>query len=107
MNRLSFLLAASTIAASAACAAAPAAAAGQSHLTGTILSVRGNVMLLQTRSGKNVIVDLTEARARGLVGVLAPHIAVIVYGGTLPDGTFHCTHTGHAPPNASSWETDR
>jgi|NGEPerStandDraft_6_1074524.scaffolds.fasta_scaffold359368_1 hypothetical protein len=105
MNRLSFLLAAITFAASAA--AAPAAAASESHLTGTIVSVRGNVMLLQTRSGKNVIVDLTQARSNERVGVLVARVAVVVYGKMLPDGTFQCTHTGHAAPNATSWESDR
>jgi hypothetical protein len=107
MNRLSFLFGAVTLAVSAAGAPVRAAAATQNHLTGTIVSVRGNVMLLQTRNGKDVIVDLTEARSNGLVGVLAPRIAVIVYGKALPDGTFHCTHTGHAAPWAQSWESDR
>jgi hypothetical protein len=101
MKRVSFLFAASTIAASTCLAPTLAAGAPESHLTGTIVSARGNVMLLETNAGKQVIVDLTEARSNGRVGVIAAHVPVVVYGTSLPDGTFHCTHTGHAARRAA------
>jgi hypothetical protein len=104
MNRLTFLLGAATLTASFA---TPAAATPQSRITGSVVAVSANVMLLRTRNGKSVTVDLTEARAKGRVGVLAPRTAVIVFGKSLPDGTFHCTQTGHAARSPASWEPDR
>jgi enhancing lycopene biosynthesis protein 2 len=107
MKHLALLFAAGTLAASLSTAPAMAANAAPNHLTGKVVSVGANVMLLQTRSGKNVIVDLTEARTNGHVGILAPNLAVVVYGKSLPDGTFHCVSTGHAAPTAQSWDSDR
>jgi enhancing lycopene biosynthesis protein 2 len=101
------LLAAGTLAAGACSLPAMAANAPQNHLTGKVVSVSSNVMLLRTRTGKNVVVDLTEARTSGHVGILAPNVAVVVYGKALPDGTFHCVATGHAAPTAQSWVSDR
>jgi hypothetical protein len=101
MKRLSFFCLAGTLAASTCFAPAPAAGTPESRLTGTIVSARGNVMLLETNAGKQVIVDLTEARSNGRVGVIAAHVPVVVYGTSLPDGTFHCTRTGHAARGAA------
>ena len=101
MNRLSFAFAATALAAGTYFTAALAASAAERHLTGTIISARDNVMLLETNAGKQVIVDLTEARSKGRVGVMAAHVPVVVYGTPLPDGTFHCTRTGHAARRAA------
>ena len=109
MNRLSFVLAVGAFAAFGASAAeaASAVAAPPNRVTGIIVSVAGNTLILQRRNGANLAVDLSEARARSRVGVLAPRLAVEFYGTYLPNGTFHCVATGHAAPIPAAWQPDR
>ncbi len=105
-NRGSFLLAAGAFAASAVPLAAMAAPA-TNRVTGVVVAVSNNALLLQKRDGTKLMVDLTEARAKSRVGVLAPGRAVEVYGTYLADGTFHCVATGHAAQIVRSWQPDR
>jgi hypothetical protein len=107
LNRFSFLLAAGALAASAYPVAAVAAAAPLNRVTGFIVSVTGNTLVLQRRNGANLSVDLSEARAKSRVGVLAPRLPVELYGAYLANGAFHCVATGHAPPVVQSWLPDR
>jgi hypothetical protein len=107
LKRNSLLVVAAAVAMGAGPLFANADPAPTHQITGTIVSVRGNTMLLQKRDGTKLTVDLSAARANSRVGVLAPHLAVEVYGAYRADGVFACTAAGHAPPVPRSWEADR
>jgi hypothetical protein len=108
MNRSSFFAVAGALAASALATGAGAAATpSTNHISGTIVAVSGNALILQTREGKIARVDVSEARANGRVGVLAPHIPIELFGAYAADGTFHCVRTSHAGPAPGAWEPDR
>jgi hypothetical protein len=106
MNRLSFLFAS---AAALAASASPAAARAlpKNRLSGIVVSVTGNTLVLQKRNGSTVTVDLTQAAANGRVGVLAPQRQVVIHGTMLPSGTFQCTFTSHAGPKLTEWGDDQ
>jgi hypothetical protein len=107
LKRSSFLFGVAAITMSGSPLLANAAAVLANHVTGSIVSVRGNTLILRKRDGTNLTVDLRAARANSRVGVLAPRLAVEVYGTYRADGVFLCTAASHAPPARLSWEADR
>jgi hypothetical protein len=104
INRFGFLLAASALATGAV---AGAATLPKNRVSGIVVAVSGDAMLLQKRDGSMVTVDVREARAAGRLGYVAPHVTVELHGAYLANGTFHCVSTGHAGPAPGAWEADR
>lgn len=106
MNRSSFLLAAAAFASSPGVAAA-IPALPKRRVSGIVVSVIGNTLVLQKRNGQTVTADLTIAAANQQVGILTPSVAVILHGTYLANGVFQCNFTSHAGPRKADWETDQ
>ena len=79
----------------------------RSHrLSGHVLSVHGNLLVLKLRDGRSVNVDITAARKADATGMLPRGGAVTVYGTRDAAGAFHATSVGHASPNLKQWGAD-
>jgi|SRR5579872_6927607 len=76
------------------------------HLTGVILAVNGNSLTVRLRTGKYLLVDISEAKRAKKTGVLPLNHAVIMYGVRDANGVFHATSIGHAGPSAQDWSPD-
>jgi hypothetical protein len=107
MNRLAFFLASTAIASSAWLAPAGADTLPKNHLSGVIVSVNGNMLVLQKRNGTQITVDVSIAAANGRLGIVAPTIPIVVHGTLLPNGTFQCVFTSHAGPRLLDWAADQ
>ncbi|HXW51211.1 MAG TPA: hypothetical protein VEJ41_04415 [Candidatus Acidoferrales bacterium] len=86
---------------------APVPAAYAHRLTGVVLGVKGDRLVLRLRTGRTIAVDISTARTSHRTGLLPLHEPVTVYGSLGTDGVFHVTSVGHAAPSAQDWPEDR
>jgi len=97
--------------ASAAAAAEPAALdtnAPPHEITGVLEHAAGPVLTLQTRAGKIVQVDDSDALRSGQTGVLVPGNAYTVQGTTYDStGALHAQAVGRAKDSPAFWPPDR
>jgi hypothetical protein len=107
MNRSAFLFAFAALGSCAWIAPAGADPLPKNHLSGIVIAVTPNALLLQMRNGKQVIVDTSIAAANGRLGVVAPKVPIVVHGTLLADGTFRCVFTSHAGPKLQDWAADQ
>jgi RNase P/RNase MRP subunit p29 len=106
LNRLAFFLA-SAAAIGASVSPATAANHPKNRVSGIVVSVTGNTVVLRKRNGTTVTADLTLAVANASVGVVAPNHPIVLHGTLLANGTFQCTSTSHAGPKLTEWADDQ
>jgi hypothetical protein len=83
------------------------AAPEPNQVTGILLKKEGSKLTLQTRTGAEVAVDDTEARAQHLIPTLvvgAPFFALGTYDAS---GAFHAKVITRAKPSPASWFADK
>lgn len=78
----------------------------QLHVHGFIQGVQGASLTLKRRGGTLVTVDISTALQRQRTGVLAPNIAVILWGTLGADHVFHVMSISHTSSNPADWGSD-
>jgi hypothetical protein len=81
-------------------------APGEHRITGTIVRLSGNALMMRVRDGRLVPIDVTLARAARHLGVLPVGRAVTAYGSIDRSGAFRATSIGHTSPNPANWPPD-